>query len=60
MVVMVTLGGVAKWQGSNKRELILEGGDSDPPGRSTPPCDQCSWILSSSTSFAVFPACLVV
>lgn len=56
VVVVVTLGGAAKWQGSNKRELILEGGDSDPPGRSAPLYDQCSWILSSSTSFAIFPA----
>lgn len=36
VVVVVTLGGVAKWQDSNKRELILERGNSDPPGKSAP------------------------
>ena len=29
VVVVVTLSGAAMWQGSNKRGLILEGGDSD-------------------------------
>lgn len=45
VVVVVTLSGAAMWQDSNKRGLILEGGDSEPPGRSAPRCDGCSWII---------------
>lgn len=45
MAVVVTLSSRAMWQGSNMRGLILEGGDSAPPGRSAPRQDYGSRII---------------
>lgn len=45
VVVVGMLSGAALWRGNNRKGLTLEGGDTDPPGRSVPRCDRCGRII---------------